>query len=95
MDEHHLDALFMLTGAPAWKIDHLNGDSVRGGSSAGPAALAGYPAISVPIGAVAGMPVGVTFTGRAFSEARLLALAYAFEQVTFGRSRPTYATDEF
>ncbi|HEX8731328.1 MAG TPA: amidase [Ktedonobacterales bacterium] len=95
MDAQRLDALFMLTGAPAWKIDHINGDSEGGGSSSGPAALAGYPAISVPIGAVGGLPVGATFTGRAFSEARLLALAYAFEQVTLGRSRPTYVTHDY
>lgn len=92
MDAHRLDALFMLTGGPVWKIDQLNGDSERGGSSAGPAALAGYPAITVPIGAVAGVPVGVTFTGRVFSEPKLIALAYAFEQVTLARTRPTYTS---
>lgn len=92
MDEYHLDALFMLSGAPAWKIDQLNGDPDRGGSSSGPAALAGYPCINVPVGAVSGMPVGVTFTGRAFTEPRLIALAYAFEQATLGRIRPAYAT---
>ena len=92
MDALRLDALVMLTGAPAWKIDHLNGDPDRGGSSSGPPALAGYPAITVPIGAVSGMPVGLTFTGRAFSEARLIALAYAFEQATLARARPSYTT---
>lgn len=90
MDAQRLDALVMLSSGPAWKIDQLNGDAERGGSSAGPPALAGYPAITVPIGAVAGMPVGITFTGRAFSEPRLIALAYAFEQVTLARMRPTY-----
>ncbi|HEX8996216.1 MAG TPA: amidase [Ktedonobacterales bacterium] len=92
MDEQRLDALFMLTGAPAWKIDLLNGDPGGGGSSYGPAALAGYPAINVPVGAIAGLPVGVTFCGRAFSEPQLIALAYAFEQATLARFRPTYAT---
>lgn len=90
MDAHRLDAIFMLTSAPADKIDLLNGDSGRSGSSAGPAAMAGYPAITVPVGAVDGLPVGVTFTGRAFSESRLIALAYAFEQVTLARMRPGY-----
>jgi amidase len=92
MDAQRLDALFMLTGSPVWKIDQLNGDAERGGSAAGPAAMAGYPAITVPIGAVAGVPVGVTFTGRAFSEPKLIALAYAFEQVTLARTRPTYTS---
>jgi amidase len=90
MDTHRLDAIFMLTSAPAHKIDLLNGDPDHGGSSAGPAAMAGYPAITVPVGAVDGLPVGVTFTGRAFSESRLIALAYAFEQVTLARMRPRY-----
>lgn len=90
MDAQRLDALFMLTGGPAWKIDQLNGDPDGGGSSYGPAALAGYPTINVPVGAVAGMPIGVTFCGRAFSEPRLIALAYAFEQATLARFRPTY-----
>lgn len=92
MDAQRLDALFMLTGGPAWKIDLLNGNPDGGGSSYGPAALAGYPAITVPVGMVAGLPVGVTFSGRAFSEPRLIALAYAFEQATLARTRPTYAS---
>jgi amidase len=90
MEAQRLDALFMLTSAPTSKIDLLNGDPNREGSSAGPAALAGYPAITVPVGAVSGLPIGVTFTGRAYSEPRLIALAYAFEQVTLARTRPTY-----
>lgn len=90
LDTHQLDALFMLTGGPAWKIDLLNGDPDGGGSSYGPAALAGYPVITVPAGLIGGMPVGVSFTGRAFSEPRLIALAYAFEQATLARTRPTY-----
>ncbi|HEY7975370.1 MAG TPA: amidase [Ktedonobacterales bacterium] len=91
MDAQRLDALFMLTGSPAWKIDLLNGDPDGGGASYGPAALAGYPVVTVPVGAVAGLPVGVSFCGRAFSEPRLIALAYAFEQVTLARTRPAYA----
>jgi amidase len=88
-----LDALFMPTGGPAWMIDLVNGDARGGGSSSGPAALAGYPAITVPAGMVSGLPLGVTFMGRAWSEPRLIALAYAFEQATHARVRPAYASD--
>ncbi len=87
--EHALDALVMPTGAPAWKIDLVDGDHHLGSSSQ-PAALAGYPAISVPAGHVFGLPVGLTFVGTAFSEPRLIALAYAFEQATKARRAPRY-----
>jgi amidase len=80
----------MPTTGPAWTVDHINGDHVLGGSSQ-PGALAGYPSISVPAGHVFGLPVGVTFLGRAFSEARLVALAYAFEQATHARQAPAFA----
>ena len=89
MAEHQLDALVMPTGGPAWKIDHINGDHYLGASSQ-PAALAGYPAVSVPAGLVHGLPVGVTFMGTAFSEPKLIALAYAFEQATQARRLPRY-----
>jgi amidase len=89
MSEHQLDALLMPTTGPAWTIDHINGDHVMGGSSQ-PGAVAGYPSISVPAGQVFGLPVGVTFLGRAFSEPRLIALAYAFEQATRARQAPTF-----
>ena len=89
MDTYQLDALVAPTNAPSWKIDLVNGDPHTGGS-AKPAAMAGYPAITVPAGEVSGLPVGITFMGRAFSEARLLALAYAFEQATHARRAPTY-----
>jgi amidase len=81
MDEFQLDALVMPTGGPAFKIDLINGDHFTGGSST-PAALAGYPAITVPAGFTFGLPIGITFMGRAFSEPTLLRLAYAFEQAT-------------
>jgi amidase len=84
-----LDALVMPASGPAWKIDLIAGDHHTGGSSQ-PAALAGYPAISVPMGHVAGLPVGLTFMGAAYSEARLIQLAYAFEQATKARQTPRY-----
>ncbi|WP_206685917.1 amidase family protein [Kribbella qitaiheensis] len=86
---HTLDALVMPTGAPPGKIDLVNGDSYLGGSST-PAALAGYPAISVPAGFAFGLPVGITFMGTAWSEPVLLRLAYAYEQHSKARRAPTY-----
>ncbi|MEP7023990.1 MAG: amidase [Actinomycetota bacterium] len=74
-----LDAVVTLSGSPAWLIDHVLGDHHIFGTSS-PAAVAGYPSITVPAGAVAGLPVGLTFIGPAWSEPRLFALAYAFEQ---------------
>jgi amidase len=85
-----LDALLMPTGSPPTKIDLVNGGRNLGGSSR-PAALAGYPAITVPAGFAFGLPVGITFMGRAFSEPTLLKLAYAFECATQTRRPPTYA----
>ena len=92
MDQYHLDALVTPTNGPSWCIDLINGDLVSGGSSQ-PAALAGYPAISVPAGFAHDLlPVGITFTGRAFSEPTLIKLAYAFEQATRVRRRPEFLT---
>ncbi len=89
MDAHQLDALVMPTGSPSWCIDPVNGDHYTGSSSQ-PAALAGYPAISVPAGYVFGLPVGITFMGRAYSEPTLIKLAGAFEQATKARQVPRY-----
>lgn len=89
MDEHHLDALVMPTISLPCRIDLVNGDHFPGGC-AQPAALAGYPAISVPAGFVFGLPVGITFMGRAYSEPTLIKLAYAFEQGTKARRAPEY-----
>jgi amidase len=74
----YLDAIVTLTGHPAWLIDDVLGDSHRWGTS-GPAAVAGYPSITVPAGEVSGLPVGLSFVGPAWSEPGLIALAHAFE----------------
>lgn len=79
LDGERLDAVAALTGGPARFIDHLLGDQFEFHSS-GLAAVCGYPSVSVPAGDVSGLPVGLTLAGRAWSEPRLLALAYAFEQ---------------
>jgi amidase len=90
MDRHRLDAIVAPTAGPAWLIDHIRGDRFDGGDSAGTAAIAGYPDISVPMGLVAGLPVGISFFGRAWSEPTLLKIAYAYEQATKRREPPTY-----
>ena len=91
MDEHDLDAITAPTRSVAWKTDHIVGDRLDGGSSAGPAAIAGYPDISVPMGFVSGLPAGVSFFGRRWSEPTLIRIAYAFEQATNHRAPPGFA----
>ena len=92
MDAHNLDAIVAPTGGPAWKTDHLNGDSFGLGSSS-PAARAGYPNISVPMGFVGDLPVGISIFGRAWSESTLLEIAYAYEQGTQHRQAPQFLTN--
>jgi len=87
MTKNNLDAIIAPTGGPAWTTDLLNGDHFTGGSST-PAAVAGYPNIQVPAGYVYGLPVGISFYGRAFTEAKLIRLAYAYEQATKHRRPP-------
>src|SRR5665213_2500912 len=87
MDAHKLDALVAPTNGPAWLIDLVNGDADSGGSSS-PAAEAGYPSITVPAGYVFGLPVGISFFGRAWSEAKLIGIAYAYEQAANARHAP-------
>lgn len=82
-----LDALIAPTGGPAWTTDLVNGDHFTGASST-PAAVAGYPSITVPAGDVLGLPVGLSFIGAAWSEPKLIALAYAYEQATKHRHPP-------
>ena len=89
MEKFHLDALVAPTGGPAWVTDLINGDHFTGGSST-PAAVAGYPAITVPVGFVCGLPVGISFFGRAYSEPTLIKLAYSFEQATKHRRAPRF-----
>ena len=90
MAKHKLDALVAPTQGPAWLIDLVNGDSDAGGCST-PAAVAGYPHVTLPLGQVRGLPVGISFFGRAWSEGKLLALAYAFEQAHPARRPPGFA----
>ena len=89
MDKFHLDALVAPTGNPPWPTDLINGDHFTGGSST-PAAVAGYPSISVPAGYSFGLPVGLLFFGRAWSEPTLFRLAYAYEQATQLRRPPAF-----
>jgi amidase len=88
MQRHHLDAIVAPTGSPAWTTDLVNGDHFTGASST-PAAVAGYPSVTVPAGQAFGLPVGLSFIGGAWSEEKLIALAYAYEQATKHRRPPT------
>ena len=87
--DNKLDALVAPTGGLAWMTDFLNGDA-SGDSFTQPAAVAGYPHITVPAGQVGGLPCGISFVGPAWSEARLIGYAYAFEQASRARKRPTF-----
>jgi amidase len=89
MDKYHLDATVAPTGGPAWITDLVNGDHVAGGSS-NAAAVAGYPNINVTAGFISGLPVGISFFARAWSEPTLIRLSFAFEQATKARQSPRF-----
>lgn len=93
MDSGSLDALIAPTGSPAWKTDHILGDHFVGGSSS-LAAISGYPAITVPMGFIDELPVGITFFGKAWSEPLLLEIANGYEQGTKHRRAPKYLTTD-
>ncbi len=89
MSKNRLDALVAPTGGPAWPTDWINGDHFTGGYSSA-SAVAGYPHITVPAGYVFGLPVGISFFGSAYSEPKLIKIAYAFEQATKARHAPKF-----
>ncbi len=89
LDEHRLDALLAPTGGPAWVTDLVDGDHYTTASST-PAAQAGYPIVTVPAGFSFGLPVNLSFIGRAYSEPTLIRLAYGFEHATLVRRRPGF-----
>jgi amidase len=87
---NRLDALVSPTMPPAWKIDAVNGDQIGGAGAGGLAAIAGYPHLTVPMGAVVGLPVGLSIIGPAWSEARLLGYGYAYEQAAGVKVKPRF-----
>ncbi len=88
--EHRLDAIIAPTNGPAWSIDPIVGDNILGGCSS-PAAMAGYPHITVPAGYAYGLPIGLSFFSSAYQEGKLIRYAYAFEQATRIRRPPSFA----
>jgi amidase len=86
---HRLDAIVAFTNGPAWLTDLVNGDRFTGGSST-PAAVAGYPSITVPMGDIHGLPIGLSFIGSAWSEGKLIKLAYSLEQAIKARKQPKF-----
>ena len=93
MNKHNLDAIISPTGSPAWSSDLLNGDNYHIGSSS-PAARAGYPNITIPMGNVHGLPVGISFFGRAWSESVLIEIAFDFEQISKARIIPNFKLND-
>ena len=89
LDRHKLDALIAPSMSPAWPTDHVLGDHFIG-AGYGMAAVAGTPSITIPIGESRGLPIGVTFMGRAYSEGELIGFGYALEQATKARKAPMF-----
>ncbi len=88
IEAHNLDALIAPTRGPAWLTDHINGDQSSGISSSSLAAVSGYASITVPAGDVVGLPIGISFIGAAYSDAKLIQFAYSFEQAGYARKPP-------
>ena len=86
----HLDALIAPTAGPAWATDWVNGDHFVGGGASSAPAVAGYPHVTVPMGQVHGLPVGLSLVGAAWSESRLIGYAFAFEQASHARQPPHF-----
>ncbi|MCU4156654.1 amidase [Carboxylicivirga sp. A043] len=89
MNEHKLDAIIAPTNGPAWSIDYVNGDNFGGGSSQ-LAAVSGYPSITVPAGNIKGLPIGVSFFGKPWTESRLIQIAHLYEKASHKRLKPEF-----
>jgi amidase len=90
MDENKLDALCAPANGTSWCIDFINGDAWTGYGGYGPAAVAGYPSVTVPMGNINELPIGLSFIGRAYDEAGIISIAYAYEQASKNRRKPTF-----
>jgi amidase len=90
LSDGKLDALVAPTGGPAWRSDLIAGDHFVGGGAGNYAAVAGYPHLTVPMGQVHGLPVGLSFLGARWAEAKLIGLGFAYEQATHMRRAPKY-----
>jgi amidase len=93
MKDHSLDAICGPTDGPSWCTDVINGDSFTGYGTYSPAAIAGYPSISIPMGAVFGLPVGLCFIGKPWGEGDLIKVAYGYEQASKKRTSPEFKDD--
>ncbi len=95
LNNQGLTAICGPSNGPSWCIDLINGDSFTGYGMYSPAAVAGYPSITVPMGMALGLPVGLSFIGRAFGEPELIAVGYAYEQASKKREVPLFKTTAY